>query len=113
MSKYITVKLEVLQQALNALEKVKHSQWDEDSHDGRALITALRAALAQQDRDPFIRVRAQLDQEWSELQHMKRMTQASSSAANRATIADDALQTRWRKAMSATERAHGIGGSSE
>jgi hypothetical protein len=35
------------QQALEALEKVKYGLWEEDSREGRALITALRAALEQ------------------------------------------------------------------
>jgi hypothetical protein len=35
------------QQALKALEKVKYGLWEEDSREGRALITALRAALAE------------------------------------------------------------------
>jgi hypothetical protein len=38
---------EAATQALEALEKVKHGAWDEDSHAGRALIAALRAALAE------------------------------------------------------------------
>jgi hypothetical protein len=34
-------------QALEALEKVKYGLWEEDSREGRALITALKAALEQ------------------------------------------------------------------
>jgi hypothetical protein len=40
------------QQALEALEKVKHGQWEEDSREGRALITALKAALAEPVQEP-------------------------------------------------------------
>ena len=36
------------QQALEALLRVKNHAWDEDTHEGRALITALKAALAEQ-----------------------------------------------------------------
>ena len=36
------------QQALEALLSVKNHGWDEDTHTGRALITALRTALEQQ-----------------------------------------------------------------
>jgi hypothetical protein len=36
--------------ALEALEKVKYGLWEEDSREGRALITALRAALEQKPK---------------------------------------------------------------
>ena len=36
-----------LKQALEALLSVKNHGWDEDTHTGRALITALKAALEQ------------------------------------------------------------------
>jgi hypothetical protein len=38
---------ELLKQALEALLSVKNHGWDEDTHTGRALITALKAALEQ------------------------------------------------------------------
>jgi hypothetical protein len=38
-------------QALEALEKVKYGLWEEDSREGRALITALKAALEQPEPD--------------------------------------------------------------
>jgi hypothetical protein len=39
-------------QALEALEKVKYGLWEEDSREGRALITALKAALEQPEQEP-------------------------------------------------------------
>jgi predicted Fe-S protein YdhL (DUF1289 family) len=48
----MTTLREAAQQALEALEKVKHGQWEEDSREGRALITALRAALEQPEQEP-------------------------------------------------------------
>lgn len=35
-----------LEAAITALGAMKHMQWDEDTHHGRALMKALRAALA-------------------------------------------------------------------
>ena len=50
----MTTLREAAQQALEALEKVKHGQWEEDSREGRALITALRAALEQPEPDYYL-----------------------------------------------------------
>ena len=41
-----------MRQALEALLSVKNHGWDEDTHTGRALITALKAALEQQQAEP-------------------------------------------------------------
>jgi NTP pyrophosphatase (non-canonical NTP hydrolase) len=46
----MTTLREAAQQALEALEKVKYGLWEEDSREGRALITALRAALEQPEQ---------------------------------------------------------------
>jgi hypothetical protein len=40
------------QQALEALLSVNSHGWDEDTHTGRALITALRKALEQPEQEP-------------------------------------------------------------
>lgn len=41
-----------MQQALEALEQVKHMAWSEDSPAGRSLIHALREKLAQPEQEP-------------------------------------------------------------
>lgn len=46
----ITIPREIVEQALEALEQVKHMAWSEDTPAGRTLLAALRDRLAQPEQ---------------------------------------------------------------
>jgi hypothetical protein len=46
----VTYLIKAATNALNALLKVKHGQWSEDSHEGRQLLVALSTALAEAEK---------------------------------------------------------------
>jgi len=71
----ITLPLAVVQQALDALTLIQTDvEWELNSPTRKACRKAeleMRAALEQPHRDPFLKERQQLEQEWCDLRAMK------------------------------------------
>lgn len=55
MTQFVTIDRATLEQVLAALGAMKHMQWSEDTHHGRAMMEALRAALANaESQEPHV-----------------------------------------------------------